>query len=56
MHLQVKGELELGLRVRVVDFEEAVHELFQVNIAATVEVENSKEALADDARQLTILL
>ena len=34
LDLHIEGKLELGLGVRVVDLEQAVHKLFQVDVAA----------------------
>ena len=53
--LHVEGELELRVSVGVVNFEEAVYELLQIDIAARFEVEHSEESLADDTGQLTVL-
>ena len=50
--VDVKGKLDLGLDVRIVDLEEAVHELLQINVAITVEVEDREEPLTYDAGQL----
>lgn len=55
MHLHVEGELELGLEIGVVDFEEAVDELAQVDVLLTLEVQHCKETLTDDAGQLGVL-
>jgi hypothetical protein len=38
IHLHVKGQLELGLQVRVVNFEEAVHEFTQVYVLLALEI------------------
>lgn len=53
--VDIEGELDLGLHIRVVDLEEPVHELLQVNIAVPVEVEHREESLSDDTGQLRVL-
>ena len=54
-YLHIESEFEFGFSVGVVDLEEAVHEFFQVNVAAVVQVKNSKEALANNSGQTRIL-
>ena len=54
-NLHVECEFELGIGVRVVHFEQAMHEFFQIDIAAWVEVKHGKEALADDSWELWVL-
>ena len=49
-HLHVKRQLDLGLEVAVIDFEEAVHKLSKVNEFAFAEVKHIGESLANDAR------
>ena len=51
----VECELDLGLHIRVVDLEEAVHELLQVDEAVPVEVKHREESLSDDSGQLRVL-
>jgi hypothetical protein len=53
--VDVECELDLGLNIGVVDLEEAVHELLEVDVAVTVEVEHSEEPLTYDTWQLRIL-
>lgn len=53
--LQIEGELELGVEVAVEYLEKAMYEFFQVNVALTLQVHHCKEALADDARQGSVL-
>ena len=45
-NLHVECKLELGFGVGVVNFEQAVNEFLQVNVAAGVEVEHREEPLA----------
>ena len=54
-YLHIESEFEFGFSVGVVDLEETVHEFFQVNVAAVVQVKNSKEALANNSGQTRIL-
>lgn len=53
--VHVKSELNLCLHIWVVHFEEAMHELFQVNEAVSIQIEHCEESLPDDTRQLWVL-
>lgn len=53
--VDIECELDLGFHIRVVDLEEAVHELLQVDEAVPVEVEHREESLSDDSGQLRVL-
>ena len=50
LYLHVKWQLYLGLKVAVVDFEEAMDEFSQVDVLILAQIENCKEPLPDDAR------
>lgn len=47
--VQIEGELELSVGVRVVHLEEPVHEFFQINVPAGVQIQHGEEALANDS-------
>ena len=53
--LHVKGQLHLGLVVRVINLEEAMHKLLEVDVAAAIQVKNREESLSDNAWQLRVL-
>ena len=53
--LHVKGQLHLGLVVRVINLEEAMHELLEVDVAAAIQVKNREESLSNNAWQLRVL-
>ena len=46
--LHIKGKLHLGVVIRVVNLEEAMNKFFQVDVAASIQVKDSEEALTND--------
>ena len=53
--LHIKGKLHLGVVIRVVNLEEAMNKFFQVDVAASIQVKDSEEALTNDTWQLSVL-
>ena len=53
--LHVKCKFELGLKAAVVNFEETVHELFQIHVSLALQVEHLEEALSNNAGQSRVL-
>ena len=55
VYLHIKGKLDLGISVWIVNFEEAVDELPQVNIPTRIQIEHREETIANDSWQLSVL-
>ena len=53
--VDIKSELDLCLDIWIVHFEEAVHELFQINKAVAIQIKYCEESLSYDTRQLWVL-
>ena len=53
--LHVESELQLRVKIRVVDFEETMDELLQVNISVPIDIQNREKALANNSRELGVL-
>ncbi len=56
MHkLHIKGKFNLSFHVWIVYFEKAVNELFQINIAVAIQIQDSEKSLTNDSWKLRVL-